>query len=90
MGDCFDGVREAVGKVVRRVDAPIPVRSVMWRLLLDAIDHRVPQVEVGGSHVYLGSERFRAIGKFPVFHPLEKVEVFGTARNDPFYKEIPQ
>ena len=40
----------------------------------DAVEHRVPHVEVAALQINLGSEGVLALGKLPVFHPLEQVQ----------------
>ena len=54
VGDAFDGIRDAVGEVIHRVDAPLVAGPVMVEAF-DAIDDRIAHVQVGGGHVDLGA-----------------------------------
>ena len=41
----------------------------------DSIQNWISQVEIGGSHIYFGSQRFGPVRKFPVFHASKEIEV---------------
>ncbi len=74
VGDPFDGIGQAVGVVVHRVDAP-GVAGPVVRHLENPVDDRIAQVEVGGGHVDFGPQDMAALCEFAVFHPLEEIEV---------------
>ena len=78
VGHAFDRILDRMGKVVHRVDAPFVAR-LMVRDVQNAVHGRVAQVDVGRGHIDLGAQRARAVGKLPVLHALEQVEVFGHA-----------
>ncbi len=50
VGDALDRVRQGMCKIVHRVDAPAVLGAVVSRML-DAVEHRVAQVEVRRRHV---------------------------------------
>ena len=66
--------RDGVGVVVHGVEAPLVAGAVMLGVE-DAVQHRVPQIDVGGGHVDLGPESPGAVGKLPGPHPPEQVQV---------------
>ena len=73
MGDTLDGVRLAVGEVVRGVDAPRITRA--WvRGVQDAVQHRVAEVDVARRHVDLRAQHTRAVGELARPHPREQVQ----------------
>jgi len=55
---------------------PVRSRAVMRRLVNDAIHHRIAHVYIRRSHVNLGAQHARTIGKLALPHPLEQVKVF--------------
>ena len=74
VGDAFDRIALAVRVVVQRIDAPLVARAMMMGVL-DAVHHRVAQVDVRRRHVDLGPQRPRAVGELAALHPLEQVEI---------------
>src|ERR1051326_3317341 len=74
MGDALDRVRLPVREVVARVDAPLIARARM-RGVQDAVEHRIPQVDVAGSHVDLGAQYTRAVGELARAHTAEQIEI---------------
>ena len=72
--DAFDGIAEAVGPVVGRVDEPLVAGAVV-RGAHDAVHHRVAHVDVGRGHVNFGAERLGAVREFARAHALEEVQV---------------
>ena len=72
--DALDRVALAVRVVVRWVDAPLVAGAVVRRVL-DAVHHRVAQVDVGRRHVDLRPQRAGAVGELALLHPLEQVEI---------------
>ena len=73
MGDAFQCVLNGVGKVVHGVDAPLGPLAVMLHMA-DAVQHRVPHVEVAGGQVDLGPEGVPVVREFPGPHPAEQVQ----------------
>ena len=78
MGHALVGVRERVGVVVHRVDAPRVTGPVMAGVP-DAIQDRVAQVDVGRRHVDPGAQHVRAVGELAGAHAPEQVEVLVDA-----------
>ncbi|MBA7685380.1 hypothetical protein ES703_93803 [subsurface metagenome] len=75
MCDAFDGIRETMGKIVRRINAPFVVSSVM-RFMSNAIEDRIPHIQIWRGHINFCSKHVRAILEFSCPHPLEQVQVF--------------
>ena len=75
MGHPFDGVLDGMGKIVHGIDTPF-IPRVMVAHVDDPVHGRVPHIHIGGSHIDLGPQGPAAIGEFPVFHPLEQVQIF--------------
>ena len=69
---------DAVRVVVERIDAPLVARA-MVRRVADAIDRRVPHVDVGAGHVDLQAQHVCAVRKLARAHAAEEVEVLGNA-----------
>src|SRR5512135_386870 len=74
MRDSFERVRDAVGIVVHRIDAPFVTGPVVLRPEYPK-HHRVPHVDVARGHVDLRTQRAGAVFKLPGTHPSEKAEV---------------
>ena len=55
VGDLLQRIAQRMGKVVHRIDAP-RIASPVVVGMEDPIEHRVPQVHVGGGHVDLGPQ----------------------------------
>ena len=72
--DAFGGVLEGVREVVGRIGGPLRAGAVV-RLLLDAVDHGVAEVDVGRGHVDLRAEAAAALVELALAHALEEVEV---------------
>ncbi len=72
--DLLDRIRLPMGVVVHRINAPLVAGAVM-RSVQDAVHHRVAHVQVGRSHVDLGAQNTRAVGKFARLHALEQVQI---------------
>ena len=72
--DALDRVRQPVGEVVHRVDAPGVAGAVVLRVQ-DAVEHRVAQVDVGRRHVDLRAQDARAVRELAGAHAREQVEV---------------
>ena len=73
VGDALQGVLDGVGEVVHGVDAPLVPLAVVVHVV-DAVDHRVPHVEVAAGQVDLGPEGVCAVGELPGPHPGEEVQ----------------
>ena len=80
MGDPLRRILNRVGEVIKRINAPFVPLSVMCGMH-DAVDGRVTQIDVRGRHVDLRTQGLCTVGKFAVFHTLEKREVL-------FYRAI--
>ena len=79
--DALDPVRDRVGVVVHRVDAPRVARAVVVGRA-DAVERRVAQVDVRRRHVDLRAQGACAVGELAGAHPAEQVEVLlGGARS---------
>jgi hypothetical protein len=70
----FQRVGNAVRVVVHRVDAPGIAGADVVRPL-DAVDHRIAQVDVGRGHVDLGAQGLAAVGELARLHAPEQVEI---------------
>jgi len=74
--DALDGIRDAVRKVVQRIDAPF-VPGAMMRRLQDAIQDRVTHDDVRRGHVDLGTQDPGAFVELAGPHASEQVQVLG-------------
>ena len=74
MGHPLDRVRLAVRVIVCRVDAPL-VAGARVGAVKDAVEHRVPQVEVARRHVDAGPQHAAAFGECAGAHLLEQLAV---------------
>ena len=72
VGDALQGVLNGVGEVVHGVDAPLVPLPVVVHVV-DAVEDRVPHVEVAGGQVDLGPQGVPAVGELPGLHPGEQV-----------------
>ena len=61
---------------VHRVDAPA-VAGVVMRRPLDAVDHRIAQVDVRARHVELGAQHGGAVGELAGLHLSQPCQVLG-------------
>ena len=77
VGDAFDRVGLAMCPIVHRVDAP-RIAGALVGCMANAVHHGVPQIDVGRTHVDLGSQDPCAVGKFAGLHSLEQIQVFGN------------
>ena len=73
VGDVLDGVGEAVGEVVHRVDAPLRAGAVVVRPA-DAVEDGVPHDHVGRRHVDTGTHHMRSVRELSRAHAAEEVE----------------
>ena len=67
VGDPLQGVRDAVGEVIHRVDAPL-VTGLVVVSKLDAIDDGIAHHHEGGCHVDLGAQAGAAFGHLAALH----------------------
>ena len=74
VGNPLNGIREAMGKVVHRVDAPLIAGPVVRRPF-DPVYDRVAHHDVRRGHIDLGPKHIGPVFKFPCSHALEEVEV---------------
>ena len=73
MSDALDGILQGVGEVVHGGDAPlVPLPVVMH--VVDAVDHRIPHVEVAAGQVDLGPQGVFAVGELTGPHPGEEIQ----------------
>ena len=75
VGNAFDRVRLAVREVVARVDRPCRAGARVAGVQ-NAVERRIPQVDVAGRHVDLGAQHARAVRELARAHPVKEVEVF--------------
>ena len=66
----LDCIRDRVCEIVHRVDAPFVPGSWMGGEL-DPVKGRVPHVDIGTCHIYLGPERIGALRMLSFLHLLE-------------------
>ena len=74
MGDALQGVADAVGVVVHRIDTPVRARTLM-RDVTYPIQHGVAQIDVGAGHVDPGAQNVFAIGELTGPHAREQIEI---------------
>lgn len=80
MRDALQIVADGVRKVVHGIDAPRIARAVMRRVQ-DAVDDGIAHIQIGRTHVDLGSQAFFAVGVFSLSHFRKEAQIFlrGTA-----------
>src|SRR5215203_5751096 len=74
MSHPFNRIGKRMGKVVHWINAPLVPRAIMMGMA-DAIEQWVTHLHVGGSHVNLGAQHMRAIGKLTSPHAAKEVEI---------------
>ena len=72
--DAFNGIRQTVGKVIHGINAPHASGAVM-RHMLDTVQGRVPQNNIGGGHVDFGPQYMLAVLEFAGPHALEQIQI---------------
>ena len=75
MGDALHGVLKGMGVVVHGVDAPLVPGAVMAGVV-DAVDDRVPHVEVAGGQVDFRPQGVAAVLELPGPHAAEQIKAF--------------
>ncbi len=73
VGDVLHGVLKGVGIVVHGIDAPL-VPSAVVLGVVNAVDYRVPHVEVARGQVDFRPQGHAAVLKFSGPHPAEQVQ----------------
>ena len=73
MGDALQRVLDGVGEVVHGEDAPLGALPVVFDVA-DAVEGRVPQVEVAAGQVDLGPQGVLSVRELPGPHPAEEVQ----------------
>ena len=73
VGYALQGVLDGMGEVVHGEDTPFGALAVVLDVA-DAVEHRVPHVEVAAGQVYLGTEGVLALGEFSFSHAPEEVQ----------------
>ena len=74
MGDLFQRIRQALGKIVHGVNAPVVAGTVVAGAA-NPVNDRVTQVKVGRPHIDFRPEYQFAVGKFTGLHPVEQLQV---------------
>ena len=75
MRNALDGIRQRMGKVIHRIDAPFIPRAVMMGMG-NAVDNRVAHNHIRRSHVDFGAQHLFAITELTGLHAGEQVEIF--------------
>ncbi len=75
MGYTLDGVLNGVGEIIHGVYAPFVSLAVVW-FMGNAVQNRVPHVEVSACKVDFRPQGHAAVGEFPCPHPAEQVKAF--------------
>ena len=78
MGDVFQRIGDAVGKVVHRIDAPLFAGLVMLGEL-NAVEHRIAHHDKAGRHIDFGAQAGFTLGEFAVAHFFEQRQVLFDA-----------
>ena len=78
VGDAFEVVAEAVGVIVKRVDAPL-VAGVVVRDVADAVEQGIAEPHIGRGHVDFAAKRAGAVGKLAGSHALKQIEILFDA-----------
>ena len=73
MRDAFNGVREAMGEIIHRVNAPLVARAIMMGVS-DSIQDRIAHDHVRRRHVDSGPQDMRAVLKLAGSHPRKEIE----------------
>ena len=91
MRNSFDRILDRVSEVIHRVNAPFVAGAVVMQMV-DAVDNRIPHIEVAGSKINLRAKRHRTVLEFTGLHACEEIEAFlnrtVTVRADSRRREI--
>ena len=74
VGHALQRILNGMGKIIHGVDAPL-IPGLMMAHMENTIQRRIPQIDVGRSHVYLGPKGMGSIGKFSVLHPGKELQI---------------
>ena len=74
VGHALNGILQWMGKVIHRIDAPFITRIVMNQMG-DAVQDRIPHIDIRGCHIDLCPEHHGAVRILPVLHFLEEPQV---------------
>ena len=74
MRDSLERIRDRMGEVVQRVNAPL-IAGAMVRGVTDPVDRGIAKIDVRASHVDLEAEHMGAIGKFARTHPAKEGKI---------------
>ena len=74
MRNALVGIRQSVGEIVHRVDAPLVARMLMGNVT-NAVQRRIAQIHIGRCHVDLRAQHMLAVGELAATHAAEQVEV---------------
>ena len=79
MGDVFNGILNGMGEIIHGIDAPL-VACVVVGHAGNAVDNRIPHVDIRGSHINLGSQHLFSILVLSLLHLLKqsKILLHGT------------
>ena len=75
MGNTLQSILNRVGKVVHGEDTPLGALTVMLDVP-NAVEHRVPHVEVAALQINFGPEGVLALGELPILHAFKQVQRF--------------
>ena len=75
VGNLFNWIRQAMGKVIHRVDGPFAAGAVMT-CFQNSINSRITHVQIWRRHIDFCSQNVASFWKFAVTHPCKKVEIF--------------
>ena len=73
--DAFERIGDGMGVVVGRIETPGGAGLMMDDTVLDAIEHRVSQVDVRRGHVDARAQGAGAVRELAGAHPFEEVEI---------------
>src|SRR5215471_4081071 len=71
----LDGVRLTMGKIVRRINAPLVTRAMM-RGAHNPVHDRVAHIDIWRCHIDLGAERSTSIRELSRTHAPKQIEIF--------------
>ena len=72
--NALNRIREWMGKVVHRIDAPRIARPMM-RHMGNAVDHGIAHDEIRRRHIDLGAQNARSVRKLPRTHAREEIQI---------------
>ena len=72
--NAFYGVLDRMGKIIHGVDTPC-IPGIVMAHMRHAVDHRIPHIHIGGSHIDLRPKHFLPILIDSVLHILEQLQI---------------